>query len=219
VSSGVLGRAVYRHHLRPIRAADVDLDMLAVMGSRERLWSIYGASWGWPPAWMTKEHDEEDLQRHSDETEAHQSFNYAIFDEKRHLIDILVKQRQAELLDCAAGDRLARELPGRVCLLVAPPDRWPTPSAVASAWGHPLAAGAGPVPLQADRTPQTEERLFRADHAVSVESRIISPSIASWGCASSALSRSRRGLSARLGHRLGPPACPGAAGTPERSVR
>jgi len=68
------------HHLRPIRAGDVDLDMLAVMGSRERLWSIYGAAWGWPPDWMTRELDEEDLQRHSDEIEAHESFNYAIFD-------------------------------------------------------------------------------------------------------------------------------------------
>ncbi len=28
------------HHLRPIRATDVDLDMPAVMGSQERLWSI-----------------------------------------------------------------------------------------------------------------------------------------------------------------------------------
>ena len=37
------------HHFRPIRATDVDLDMLAVMGSRERLWSIYGTAWGWPP--------------------------------------------------------------------------------------------------------------------------------------------------------------------------
>ena len=34
----------FGHHLRPIRAEDVDLDMIAVMGSRERLWSIYGAA-------------------------------------------------------------------------------------------------------------------------------------------------------------------------------
>ncbi|HLM21571.1 MAG TPA: GNAT family N-acetyltransferase [Propionibacteriaceae bacterium] len=69
------------HHLRPIRAADVDLDMPAVMGSRERLWSIFGATWGWPPASLTWEQDRLDLQRHEEETEAHQSFNYAIFDE------------------------------------------------------------------------------------------------------------------------------------------
>ena len=30
------------HHLRPIRASDVDLDLPAVLGSRDRLWSIYG---------------------------------------------------------------------------------------------------------------------------------------------------------------------------------
>ena len=41
------------HHLRPIRAEDVDLDMVAVLGSRERLWGLYGASWGWPPATLT----------------------------------------------------------------------------------------------------------------------------------------------------------------------
>ena len=69
------------HHLRPIRADDVDLDMVAVMGSRDRLWSIYGAAWGWPPASMTHEQDREDLARHAAEMETHESFNYALFDE------------------------------------------------------------------------------------------------------------------------------------------
>ena len=68
------------HHLRPIRAEDVDLDMKAVMGSQERLWSIYGPAWGWPPANMTAEQDREDLARHADEMERHESFNYALFD-------------------------------------------------------------------------------------------------------------------------------------------
>jgi hypothetical protein len=68
------------HHLRPIRATDVDLDYPAVMGSRERLWSIYGAAWGWPPATMTYEQDREDLARHAAEIETHESFNYALFD-------------------------------------------------------------------------------------------------------------------------------------------
>jgi hypothetical protein len=45
------------HHLRPIRATDVDTDYVAVMGSRERLWSIYGQAWSWPPATMTLEED------------------------------------------------------------------------------------------------------------------------------------------------------------------
>ncbi len=38
----------YGHHLRPIRASDVDLDMVAVMGSQQRLWSIYGKAWDGP---------------------------------------------------------------------------------------------------------------------------------------------------------------------------
>ena len=70
-----------RHHLRPIRADDVELDMIAVMGSRERLFSIYGAAWGWPPAGMTTEQDREDLRYHEDEMAARSSYNYALFDE------------------------------------------------------------------------------------------------------------------------------------------
>src|SRR4028119_98035 len=68
------------HHLRPIRASDVDLDMVAVLGSQKRLWSVYGEAWGWPPATMTHEQDREDLARHEAEIEAHESFNYALFD-------------------------------------------------------------------------------------------------------------------------------------------
>jgi hypothetical protein len=68
-------------HLRPITAADVDLDYPAVMGSRERLWSIFGEPWGWPPAAMTYEQDLDDLVRHEVEIAAHESFNYALFDQ------------------------------------------------------------------------------------------------------------------------------------------
>jgi hypothetical protein len=68
------------HHLRPIRAADVDLDMVAVMGSQARLWSIFGQAWQWPPPSMTREQDRADLARHEREIHAHQSFNYALFD-------------------------------------------------------------------------------------------------------------------------------------------
>jgi hypothetical protein len=68
------------HHLRPIRESDVELDHPAVMGSRDRLWSIFGAAWGWPPATMTVEQDRADLARHEAEIEAHLSFNYALFD-------------------------------------------------------------------------------------------------------------------------------------------
>ncbi len=68
------------HHLRPIRATDVDLDFPAVTGCRDRLWRIYGVAWGWPPADMTYEQDREDLAHHEAEIAAHQSFNYALFD-------------------------------------------------------------------------------------------------------------------------------------------
>jgi hypothetical protein len=67
-------------HLRPIRTSDVDLDYPAVMASQERLWSIFGPAWGWPPATMTYEQDRADLARHEAEIESHQSFNYALFD-------------------------------------------------------------------------------------------------------------------------------------------
>lgn len=68
------------HHLRPIRAADIDLDMVAVLGSQPRLFSIFGPAWGWPPADLTREDDLDELVRHQTEIEAHESFNYALFD-------------------------------------------------------------------------------------------------------------------------------------------
>ena len=81
------------HHLRPIRASDVELDMPAVMGSQQRLWSIFGKAWGWPPATMTIEQDREDLLHHESEIAAHLSFNYALFDEP-----------ETELLGCVYID-------------------------------------------------------------------------------------------------------------------
>ena len=67
-------------HLRPMGPDDTEIDFPAVMGSRERLWTIYGDAWGWPPATMTVEQDREDLERHAREIEAHESFNYALLD-------------------------------------------------------------------------------------------------------------------------------------------
>ena len=69
------------HHLRPITAADTDLDYPAVMGSQPRLWSIFGPAWAWPPTSMTYQEDRDDLARHEAEIAAHQSFNYALFDD------------------------------------------------------------------------------------------------------------------------------------------
>lgn len=68
-------------HLRPIREADTAIDYPAVMGSRERLWEMFGPAWGWPPESMTYEQDRADLLRHEEEIAAHQSFNYALLDE------------------------------------------------------------------------------------------------------------------------------------------
>jgi len=69
------------HHLRPIRADDVAIDYPAVMGSRERLWELYGEAWGWPPATMTYEQDRDDLAHHEAEIAALETFNYAVLDE------------------------------------------------------------------------------------------------------------------------------------------
>ncbi|MFZ3557274.1 MULTISPECIES: N-acetyltransferase [unclassified Streptomyces] len=68
-------------HLRPIREADTAIDYPAVMGSRERLWEIFGPAWGWPAETMTYEADRVDLLRHEKEIAAHQSFNYALLNE------------------------------------------------------------------------------------------------------------------------------------------
>jgi hypothetical protein len=66
------------HHLRQIRADDLDFDYPAVMGSQPRLWALFGHAWGWPPADLTREQDLEDLERHVDEMVRNLSFNYAI---------------------------------------------------------------------------------------------------------------------------------------------
>jgi len=68
-------------HLRPITEADTEIDYPAVMGSRERLWEIFGPAWAWPKGTMTFDDDRRDLRRHQEEIAAHQSFNYALLDE------------------------------------------------------------------------------------------------------------------------------------------
>jgi hypothetical protein len=105
------------HHLRPIRAADTEIDYPAVMGSRERLWAKYGEAWGWPPEAMTLEADRDDLAHHEAEIAAHETFNYAVLDEG-----------ETELLGCVYIDP--------------PDDRSPEGAdAVASWWVVDKAAG------------------------------------------------------------------------------
>lgn len=69
------------HHLRQIRESDVDIDYPAVMGSRERLWTIFGEAWGWPSESLTFEKDAADLARHEKEMTENRSFNYALLNE------------------------------------------------------------------------------------------------------------------------------------------
>ena len=73
-------------HLRPIREADAEIDYPAVMGSRRRLWQIFGPAWAWPKDTMTFDQDRRDLRRHAEEIAAHQSFNYALLDERETAI-------------------------------------------------------------------------------------------------------------------------------------
>ena len=80
-------------HLRPMGAADTEIDHPAVMGSRERLWTLYGEAWGWPPATMTVEQDREDLAHHERDIAAHDSFLYGLFPED-----------ESELLGCVYVD-------------------------------------------------------------------------------------------------------------------
>jgi hypothetical protein len=68
------------HHLRPIRATDVDLDMCAVTGSQERLWTLLGDARGWPAAELTVDEDRADLVRCEVAGVRHESFTYALLD-------------------------------------------------------------------------------------------------------------------------------------------
>ncbi|WP_225752765.1 GNAT family N-acetyltransferase [Actinotalea sp. Marseille-Q4924] len=123
------------HHLRPIRAADVDIDMVAVMGSQERLFSLFGPVWGWPPATMTREQDLEDLEYHEDEMRKRSSYNYAVLDaEETQLLGCVyvdppdtVPGADAEIawwvVDDAVGTDLERTLAEDLPRWVA--DSWP----------------------------------------------------------------------------------------------
>jgi hypothetical protein len=70
----------FGHHLRPIGPDDADLDVVAVTGSRERLWRTYGATSGWPPADLTTGEDRTDLARRAAAAEAGAAYCYALLD-------------------------------------------------------------------------------------------------------------------------------------------
>jgi hypothetical protein len=130
------------HHLRPIRAADVDIDYPAVMGSRASLWARYGEAWGWPPETMTFEQDRDDLAHHEVEIAARETFNYAVLD-----------AGETELLGCVYLD---------------PPEATSPPGtdAVVSWWLVDAMAGSGLERALADIIPAwlAETWGFRAVH-------------------------------------------------------
>jgi hypothetical protein len=130
------------YHLRPIRAADADLDYPAVMGSQPRLWSIFGEAWGWPRDSMTYQQDRKDLARHEAEIAARQSFNYALLDDAETVllgcvyIDPPEKQgSDGEISWWVVDDRVGTDLERALDALV---PRW-----IAAAWPftHPRYLG------------------------------------------------------------------------------
>lgn len=64
--------------LTPLRVDHVVLDYEAVMSSRERLWSLFGAGWGWPAADLSLMQDLVDLGWHQKEFQRRSSFSWAV---------------------------------------------------------------------------------------------------------------------------------------------
>jgi hypothetical protein len=109
------------HHLRPIRAADVDIDYPAVMSSQARLWELFGETSGWPLATLSYEQDREDLAEHEADMAARRAFCFAVLDidERRLLGCVYIDPSEAEgvdaevtwwLVDAAVGSVLESAL-------------------------------------------------------------------------------------------------------------
>jgi hypothetical protein len=64
--------------LTPLRVDHVVLDFEAVMSSRERLWQLFGAGWGWPKADLSLMQDLIDLGWHQKEFQLRRAFNWAV---------------------------------------------------------------------------------------------------------------------------------------------
>ena len=149
------------HHLRPIRSSDVDLHLHAVLGSQERLWSVYGNVWGWPPEGLTVQQDQIELARREAATRRRQSFSYALFDlgETELLGCVHIDPPQGTdagaevswwVVDCLVGGVIEQTLD---CFI---------PAWIATAWpfAHPVYIGRGSTPstLRLHHTESEERR-------------------------------------------------------------
>lgn len=66
--------------IRPLRAADAELDYRAVMDSRERLLGVFGPDSDWPAPDLTLEADRRALANHEREHQQRSAFTYTVMD-------------------------------------------------------------------------------------------------------------------------------------------
>jgi hypothetical protein len=117
--------ATAEFRLTPLRVDHLVLDYEAVMSSRERLWQLFGAGWGWPRADLSLMQDLVDLGWHQKEFQLRRSFNWAVLSpEERTLLgccylDPPEEESRAAGFDAEASywvrsDRIADGLEDRV---------------------------------------------------------------------------------------------------------
>jgi len=117
--------ATVEFHLTPLRVDHLVLDFEAVMSSRDRLWQLFGAGWGWPRADMSMMQDLVDLGWHQKEFQLRRSFNWAVLspDERTLLGCCYIEPPEegsraagvdAEACDWVRSDRIGGGLEERV---------------------------------------------------------------------------------------------------------
>ncbi len=120
--------------LTPLRVDHLVLDYEAVMSSRERLWTLFGAGWGWPRADLTLMQDLVDLGWHQKEFQLRRSFNWAVMtpDERALLGCCYLDPSERDGFDAEAcywvrSDRIADGLEDRVGAVLRAwiAERWP----------------------------------------------------------------------------------------------
>ena len=123
-----------RFRLRPITIHDVVKNHEAVIKSRERLWTLFGEAWNWPPVGLSLGRDLLDLARSEKEFQKRSFFEYAVMslDERRLLGCVYVdppgeEGYDAEVRFWARSDELAsgREADLEKAVRLGIPDAWP----------------------------------------------------------------------------------------------